>query len=191
MHALEQDVWARMVQQVARNSESALQELYDGTSRMVYGMALRILADTSAAEDIMMEVYLQVWRTAASYDPVRGTVLSWLVTLVRSRAIDALRARKARRAELEDTLDDVVGLHDSRPNPELASVEAGQASLLRKAMAALSSDQREAIQLAYFLGLSHSEVAKRTGLPLGTVKTRIRVGMMHLRESLQPYREAL
>jgi len=185
------ELWAELVGQVAENSELALARLYDGTSRMVYGMALRILGDPSAAEDITMEVYLQVWRTACSYDPGRGTVLSWLATVVRSRAIDCLRARKARRAELEDNVYEVAELHDSRPDPELASVNAGQAHLLRTAMGALSRDQREAIELAYFSGLSHSEVAERTGLPLGTVKTRIRMGMISLRESLQPYRQAL
>jgi len=113
------------------------------------------------------------------------------ITLVRSRAIDCLRARKARRAELEDNVDEVAELHDARPDPELATVKAGQARLLRQAMAILSSDQREAIELAYFLGFSHSEVAQRTGLPLGTVKTRVRLGMITLREYLQPYKETL
>jgi RNA polymerase sigma-70 factor (ECF subfamily) len=134
-------------------------------------------------------VYLQVWRTAESYDPQRGTVSSWLVTLVRSRAIDCLRRRKARRAGLEDHVDDVVHLSDSRPSPERAVVDAGRARMLAKAMANLSPDQREAIELAFFPGLSHTEVAAQMGLALGTVKTRIRLGMLRLRKLLGQFEE--
>ena len=138
-----------------------------------------------------MEVYLQVWRTASQYDSQRGTVTSWLVMLVRSRALDYLRSRKARRANLEENVDDVLNLYDSRPTPELVSLEAGRSRMVQKAMADLAPEQREAIELAYFSGLSHSEMAERTGLPLGTVKTRIRSGMIHLRRLLAPYAEGL
>ncbi len=183
--------FGELVTRLAAGDESALAQLYDCTNRIVYGLALRILQDPSYAEDIAMEVYLQVWRTASSYDPQRGTVTSWLVTLVRSRALDCLRRRKARRADLEENVDDVADLRDTRPTPELASLEAGRSRVVQKAMADLSPDQREAIELAYFSGLSHSEMAERTGLPLGTVKTRIRLGMLHLRKLLGPYAEAL
>jgi RNA polymerase sigma-70 factor, ECF subfamily len=180
-----------LVARLAGGDEHALARLYDNTSRIVYGLALRILGDPSSAEDVTMDVYLQVWRTAGSYDPERGTVLSWLVTLVRSRAIDCLRSRKARRADLEENVDNVANLSDSRPGPEMASVEIGRSRIVRNAMAQLSPDQREAIELAYFSGLSHTEVAARTDLPLGTVKTRIRLGMLHLRELLEPFAEGL
>jgi RNA polymerase sigma-70 factor (ECF subfamily) len=180
-----------LVARLADGDGHALARLYDRTNRIVYGLALRILGDSSSAEDVTMEVYLQVWRTAESYDPQRGTVSSWLVTLVRSRAIDCLRSRKARRAELEENVDQVANLRDSRPSPELVSVEDGRSHIIRKAMAQLSPDQREAIELAYFSGLSHTEVAVKTGLPLGTVKTRIRLGMLHLRKLLEPYAEGL
>lgn len=183
--------WESLVARLAGGDEQALACLYDSTNRIVYGLALRILGDPSSAEDVTMEVYLQVWRTAESYDRQRGTVSSWLVTLVRSRAIDCLRSRKARRAELEENVDEVANLRDSRPDPELASVEAGRSRIVQKAMANLSPDQREAIELAYFSGLSHAEVAAQTGLPLGTVKTRIRLGMLHLRKLLGPYAEGL
>jgi RNA polymerase sigma-70 factor, ECF subfamily len=182
-----QSAWGELVARLAGGDENAMAELYDRTNRIVYGLALRILGDPSTAEDITMEVYLQVWRKAAHYNPQRGSVLSWLVTLVRSRSIDSLRRRKARRAEFEDSVDDVPGLRDSRPGPELASVEAGRSRIVQRAMADLDPDQRKAIELAYFSGLSHSEVALQTGLPLGTVKTRIRLGMLHLRRLLEPY----
>jgi RNA polymerase sigma-70 factor, ECF subfamily len=183
--------WQAWVAQVAAGDEHALSSLYDDTSRIVYGLALRILRDPSTAEDTCLEVYLQVWRTAASFDPQRGTVLAWLVTLVRSRAIDQLRSRKARRAEMEDTIDEVVGLRDSRPSPEMASAEAMRALAIRESIADLAPEQREAIELAFYSGLSHSEIAARKDLPLGTVKTRIRTGMLHLRKQLKPYEGGL
>lgn len=182
---------AELVTRLAAGDESAFAQLYDCTNRIVYGLALRILGDSSSAEDVTMEAYLQVWRTASRYDPQRGTVTSWLVVLVRSRALDCLRSRKARRADLEENVDDVPNLRDSRPTPELDSLAAGRSRIVQKAMADLAPDQREAIELAYFSGLSHSEMAEQTGLPLGTVKTRIRLGMLHLRRLLGPYAGAL
>jgi RNA polymerase sigma-70 factor, ECF subfamily len=180
-----------LVARLVGGDEHALACLYDSTSRIVYGLARRILGDPSSAEDVTMEVYMQVWRTAESYDPQRGTVSSWLAILARSRAIDCLRSRKARRAELEDNVDGVADLRDSRPDPELASVEDGRSRIVEKAMGQLSPDQREAIELAYFSGLTHAEAAVQTGLPLGTVKTRIRLGMLRLRKLLGPYAEGL
>ena len=171
--------------------EQALADLYDDTNRIVYGLALRILGEPSAAEDVTLDVYMQVWRTAGSYESGRGTVLAWLATLVRSRAVDSLRRRKARRAELEDNFDEVTNLSDSRFCPELASMEAGRSRVVRKAIDQLSPDQREAIELAYFSGLTHVEAAVQMGLPLGTVKTRIRSGMLQLRKILEAYAGAL
>jgi RNA polymerase sigma-70 factor (ECF subfamily) len=180
-----------LVARLAEGDEHALARLYDDTNRIVYGLALRILGDPSSSEDVTMEVYLQVWRTAGSYDPQRGTVFSWLVTLVRSRAIDCLRSRKSRRAAVEENVDELANLRDSRPGPELASVEVARSRIVQKALAQLSPDQRQAIELAYFSGLSHTEVAVHADLPLGTVKTRIRLGMLHLRKLLEPYAEGL
>jgi RNA polymerase sigma-70 factor (ECF subfamily) len=182
---------AILVSQIAHGDDRALAQLYDTTSRLVYGLCLRIVRDPSAAEDITLEAYMQLWRTAESYDPVRGTVLAWLLTVVRSRAIDWLRARKARRADLEETLDGVFDIQDTRPSPESASIDAGRSRIIRDAMTELPKEQRSAIELTYFSGLSHSEIAGQTGLPIGTVKTRIRLGMMRLRELLGPYAEGL
>jgi RNA polymerase sigma-70 factor (ECF subfamily) len=185
------DALGGLVTRLAAGDQNAFAQLYDCTNRIVYGLALRILRNSSFAEDVTMEVYLQVWRTASRYNPQRGTVTSWLVTLVRSRALDYLRSRKARRADLEENVDDVPNLRDSRPTPELNSMAAGRSRIVQQALADLAPDQREAIELAYFSGLSHSEMAEQTGLPLGTVKTRIRLGMLHLRKLLGPYAEGL
>ena len=180
-----------LVAEVARGDERSLAQFYDRTSRVVYGLALRVTREASWAEDITLEVYAQVWRTAERYDPARGTVSAWLVTLVRSRAIDWLRSRRARNREFEDALDQAVHLKDARPNPEVATIEAGRAQLVRRAMAELPEEQRRLIELAYFSGMTHSEIADRSELPLGTVKTRIRLGVLRLRDLLGPYAEEL
>lgn len=182
---------AILVADVARGDERALATLYDRTSRIVYGLALRIVREASCAEDITLEVYAQVWRTAERYDPDRGAVSSWLVTLVRSRAIDWLRSRRGRNWRVEETLDEASPLPDSRPTPELATIEAGRAQLVRRAMADLPPEQRKMIELAYFSGMTHSEIADRSDLPLGTVKTRLRMGVLRLRELLGPYAEGM
>jgi RNA polymerase sigma-70 factor, ECF subfamily len=184
-------VYAGLVQHIALGDESALAELYDRTNRIAYGLALRIVRDASSAEEIILDAYLQVWRTAGTYDSARGTVSSWLITLVRSRAIDWLRSRRTRAASMEQGLDDGFDFRDSHPSPEHMAVEAARTRMVQNAMDELPLDQRQAIELAYFSGLSHTEIAVRSGLPLGTVKTRIRLGMLRLREFLRPNAEGL
>jgi RNA polymerase sigma-70 factor, ECF subfamily len=183
--------WCALVAQIAKGNQDALTELYDSTNRMVYGLALRILGNSSSAEEVLLDVYVQVWRTATSFDPSRGKVTSWLVSMARSRAIDALRSRQARGANLARSLDDMSDLPDLRGGPEGHSILRSRAQVVQKSLAELPEDQRNAIELAYFSGLTHGEIAARTGLPLGTVKTRIRSGMLRLRELLAPYQERL
>ena len=177
------DVWALQVERAAAGDADALARLYDGTVRLVYGLALRILRDTGGAEEITEDVYMQVWRQAARYDPARGSVVRWLLTVTRSRAIDRLRAGASQR-EHHAPLDEAGDVLDTAPGPEHAATEGERRTLVRAALARLSDDQREAIELAYFRGMSHSEIATRLGAPLGTVKTRIRLGMDRLRTSL-------
>jgi RNA polymerase sigma-70 factor (ECF subfamily) len=123
------------------------------------------MGEPSSAEDVTMDVYLQVWRTAGTYEPKRGTVLTWLATLVRSRALDSLRRRKARRGDLENNFDEVINLTDSRFCPESASMALKRSRIVREAIAQLSPDQREAIDLTYFSGLAHAEAAVQLRLP--------------------------
>ena len=183
--------WCALVAQIAKGNQDALSELYDSTNRMVYGLALRILGNSSSAEEVLVDVYVQVWRRAHSFDPVRGKVTSWLVSMARSRAIDALRSSQTRGANLAVSLEDVSELQDLRGGPEGHSVLRSRAQVVQKSLAELPEDQRSAIELAYFSGLTHGEIAARTGLPLGTVKTRIRSGMVRLRELLAPYQQRL
>ena len=187
----EERAWSALVSDIAQGNQDALTELYDSTNRIVYGLALRILGESPAAEEILFEVYLQVWRKAKNFDPNRGKVTSWLISMTRSRAIDALRARQARGGNLAQSLDEISDVQDLRSGPEGHSLQRSRAQVIRNSVAELPTDQRQAIELAYFSGMTHGEIAARTGLPLGTVKTRIRSGMLRLRKLLAPYQERL
>jgi RNA polymerase sigma-70 factor (ECF subfamily) len=184
IRARDQDLIS-LVEQVAAGDQAALATLYDTTNRLVYGLILRVLGDTSSAEEVLLDVYTQVWRQAASYDAGRGTPLAWLTTIARSRAIDRLRSgwQDQQRKESLETLGDAPA---DAANPEETTVASERQRLVRAALAALSPEQREVIELAYYSGLSHSEIAEKLNQPLGTVKTRTRLGMMKLREALAP-----
>jgi RNA polymerase sigma-70 factor (ECF subfamily) len=167
---------------IAGGESAAMAELYDATNRRIFGLILRILRQHEASEDVLVEVYAQAWRQAATYDPERGSALAWLLKIARSRAIDALRARA--REPVLSPIEDAQSVPDSTADPEGATSEAERRGIVRAALVQLVRDQREAIELAYFRGMSHSEIAARLGEPLGTIKTRIRLGMQRLRESL-------
>jgi RNA polymerase sigma-70 factor (ECF subfamily) len=178
------DLRALLVRAAAGEQE-AFTRLYDATSGAVYGLALRILRDSAEAEEVALDVFLQVWRDAGRYDPARGSPLTWLLLLTRSRAIDRLRARgPVRRAET--ALDEGDGPADAAHGPGEASWVAQQGAIVRRALAELPVEQRLAIELAFFEGLTHVEISERLSLPVGTTKTRIRLGMTKLREALLP-----
>jgi RNA polymerase sigma-70 factor, ECF subfamily len=177
--------WRRYLERAAGGDEQALAALYDESSGLVYSICLRVLGNEADAEEITLEVYAHIWRCAKDFDAGRGTVCAWLAMLARSRAIDRLRAGATRRTS-ERELPAAFAVVD----PEILPDEAGAASERRRfvqaALETLSAEQRQAIELAYFSGLSHSELAARLGQPLGTIKTRIRLAMMKLRELLEP-----
>lgn len=181
--AVVEQKWRELLERVRDRDGQALETLYDETSRVLYSMAYRVLNDREDAEEVILDVYQQVWNSAGRYDPARGTVLSWLAVMARNRAIDRVRQSNARRTR-ELSVEDPVETAAEGPAPEMQSILAQQRMLVRKAMAALAPEQREAIELAFYSGLSHSEVAETLGAPLGTVKTRIRVGMQKLRKAL-------
>ena len=171
-----------LVERMAAGDGEALRELYDIHARAVYSLALRILRRQSDAEDVVQEVFVQAWRQAARYDAARGTVAGWLLVQARSRSIDRLRARQARPERSEDERH--ADPPDSSVGPDIQIVRGEQARRVRQALDDLPRLQRTALELAYFEGLTHVEIAEQLEQPLGTVKTRIRQGLLRLRQAL-------
>ena len=164
---------------VARDAD-AVGELYDRHSRLLFGLILRIVRDRSEAEEILQEVFVQVWTRAETYNVALGTPAAWLVRIARNRAIDRFRANSVRARTLEAT-----PAPPPVESPEARAAMTEQQRAVGRALDALPPEQRELIECAYFMGLTQSELADRFGLPLGTVKTRVRTGMITLRRELQ------
>ncbi len=171
-----------LLAQVARGDRRAFSELYDRTARQVYGLVRRVVRDPTIAEEVSQEVFVEVWRTAPRFDPDRGAVLTWILTMAHRRAVDRVRSEEAARSR-----DDRVGRMETPNTEDVGStVESRlEAERVRRALGGLSDIQREAIELAYYGGLTYREVAELLDVPLGTVKTRIRDGLIHLRDALE------
>ncbi len=179
-----------LISRSAERDEAALGTLYDKTGPQVYGLAFRMLNDSTMAEEVTMDVYMQVWRQAGKFDQARGNPMVWLTVLTRSRAIDRLRVGKKDR-EAREPLEEISEEQDGEHDPEQHSMYSEQGRIVRQALSSLPSEQRIIIELAYFEGLSQSEIATQIGEPLGTVKTRVRLGMVKLRNLLGPLLESL
>ena len=176
-----------LVRRVAARDQAALVALYDRYARAMYALALKIAGQPEEAEEIVTDVFCQAWRTADRFDPSRARVDGWLFMMTRSRALDRVRAaqRLQRRVEAQEAELAVTPL-DRVSDPEAEAELAERRRAVQAALGALAPAQRQALELAFFEGLSHSEVADRTGEPLGTIKTRIRAGLGKLREALAP-----
>ena len=172
----------RLIRAMALGDVSALGTLYDRYAGLVFGLAARVTGSPADAEEVLQDVFVQAWSQAGLYVPARGTPRTWLLTIARTRAID----RRRRRRRDEATGSAVGDVPDPGENPVAHLEERGQREAVRKALALLPPDQRAAIELAYFGGLTHLEIATRTGDPLGTVKGRLRLGMEKLRGLLGP-----
>jgi RNA polymerase sigma-70 factor (ECF subfamily) len=175
--------WNEYLQRAAAGEQQALARLYDDTSHLIYSVAVRILGDPADAEEVTVDVFSQVWRSASTFDRERGTPLGWLTMLARSRALDRLR-RRVSRARFEAPLDAMGEPAAGLDPPEENAALAEERRRVVEALDELAPEQRAAIEMAYFEGYSHSELAERLGQPLGTVKTRIRLGMQKLRDRL-------
>lgn len=174
-----------LLRRIGEGDQISLAAFYDRYSAVLFSIAYRVLNDPTGAQDVLQDVFVQIWGKASTYDSARGKPLTWAVTMTRNKAIDRLRARQ-RRARLKDEVeqetrpDDQAG--DQPALDEVTSREQGE--LVREAVNRLPREQRTAIEMAYFSGLTQTEIAERLGAPLGTVKARIRRGMMKLREML-------
>jgi RNA polymerase sigma-70 factor, ECF subfamily len=176
-----QDNDVELLRAVASHDEAALAQLYDRYRVILFGLLMRILNNREEAEDVLQEVFLQVWRRAADFDENRGRPFTWLVTLARSRGIDRLRTLAAReRVAVAGARDESEAVSDAATD----AFRSEQRGLVTNALAQLPDEQQRPLMLAYFDGLTQTEIAARLGAPLGTVKTRMRTGMMKLREML-------
>jgi RNA polymerase sigma-70 factor (ECF subfamily) len=169
-----------LLERIAAREADALGELYDRHSRLLYGLILQILRDRTEAEEVLQEVFVQVWKRAETYEARLGTALGWLVRIAHNRAIDQLRANSVRLRMLEAAPPRLP-----IETPEARAALTEQQRLLARALEALTAEERQLLEHAYFLGFTQSELAERFGLPLGTVKTRIRTALATLRRALQ------
>jgi len=172
-----------LLRAVAAHDKEAFQQLYARHSAMLFGFALKILSDRAEAEDVLQESFIQIWKTASSFDEGRGKPLGWFIMLTRSRAIDRLRSRKTRTRLTESAAaEGATNSADATPADDALASEDQRA--VRGALNTLPLEQRVPIEMAYFKGLTQFEISQQLSQPLGTVKTRIRAGMMRLREQL-------
>jgi RNA polymerase sigma-70 factor, ECF subfamily len=173
--------WVALVQSVAAGDQIALHALYERAHRIVFTLAMRITSNRETAEELTVDVFHDVWRRAAQYDPANGTVIGWIMNQARSRAIDRLRFESRKKRTQDGGIQP-----DAEPSADPRDViELREQSLsLRRALAALTPDERQAIETTFFAGLTHAEAATRLNQPLGTIKTRIRSGLHKLRQAL-------
>lgn len=180
---------AEALARMARGDESALAVLYDRHATPVYSLALRIVRRPEDAEDVTQQVFTQAWRTSARFDASRGAVAAWLLMMARSRAIDCLRRRNPARDGISDD-ERLAAIPDPEPSVEYVVATREQVERVQVAIDALPAEQRVAVELAYYDGLTQSEIAERTSTPLGTVKTRVRSALHTLRSAVAVARGA-
>jgi RNA polymerase sigma-70 factor (ECF subfamily) len=174
----------RALARLRNHDPGALDELYAAHAGLVHSLASRIVGDGGEAEEVVQDVFVYIWQNSERYDAARGSLESWLVTLARSRSIDRLRARASRQRRAEGLAREATAAPARASDPLHDALTHEQRARVRVALARLPADQRQALEIAYWEGLSHSEIASRLATPLGTIKTRIRQGMLRLRALL-------
>ncbi len=182
---------AELLKRLALGEGRSLGELYDRHSATAYSLARAIVHDAADAEEVVAEAFAQMWRTAASFDPDRGSVVAWVTTIVRTRALDLIRAQRRRARVLDDAVltandEAIAGAAAGGDTPDREVERAETRALVRRSLADLPAPQRRVLELAYFGGMSQSEIAELLKEPLGTVKTRMRAGLEKLRTALRP-----
>jgi len=173
---------AELLKLSGKGDEAAFAQLYDATSTRVFGLAVRVVRDRAQAEEVAQEAFTEIWRTSGRFDPAKGSPLAWMLTIVHRKAVDRVRSAEA------STRRDTSYHQQNQPVEHDSTAEAAHASLeahrVRSALATLTEVQREALELAYFGGYTHTEVASMLDLPVGTAKTRIRDGLIRLRDTM-------
>jgi RNA polymerase sigma-70 factor (ECF subfamily) len=176
-----------LLKQIGQGDRRSFETLYDRFSGVLFSTAYRLLNNREAAEDVLQDVFIMIWEKAPLYDSARGKPMTWAVTLTRNKAIDRLRSTQRRNRLQDDVQRESETFEQFDDRSSFDAVAAGETNtLVREAIGKLSKDQREAIELAFFSSLTQTEIAERLGEPLGTIKARIRRGMMRLRELLDP-----
>ncbi len=177
----------KLLQRIGQGNRQSFEQFYDRFSRVLFTVAYRLVGNREAAEDVLQEVFVQIWQKAPLYDPRRGKPLTWAVTFTRYRAIDLLRSKQRRGRLYEDAKQETQGTEKFDVCDSFLAVAADERlDLVHEAIAKLSADQREAIELAFFGSLTQAEIAERLNQPLGTVKARIRRGLIKLRRLIEP-----
>jgi RNA polymerase sigma-70 factor (ECF subfamily) len=182
-----EDLQAQLLRRVATGDLQAMSDFYDQSVQPLYSVALRILGDASEAEEVIQDVFVQVWEKAGTFDPLIGAAFHWVLSITRHRAIDRLRSRQRRSRLVEQIIETGAVETESASALENAALGGDEAAAVRTALGSLPGDQRQAIEMAFFGGLTHAEIAEVLHQPLGTIKARIRRGLLRLRESLKSY----
>jgi len=185
MESTAEELQVELLQRVAQRDLQALSEFYDQTARPLFSVALRILGSHDEAEEVIQDVFVQIWEKAPTFDELLGSAFQWALSITRHRAIDRLRSRQRRARLVEDLLQTGAAVPAETAMPDAEAAGGESASAVRAALVSLPSDQRHAIELAFFAGLTHPEIAEMLHEPLGTIKARIRRGLLKLREALE------
>jgi len=182
-----EETQTQLLRRVAAQDRQALAEFYDAVAGVLFATAVRILNDPHEAEEVIQDVFVQIWEKAPMFDIALGTPFHWAVSITRNRSIDRLRSRQRRARVLEELRGETPPEAELYAPAAPATLDTEHLSAVRVAVTTLPAEQRQAIELAFFGGLTHAEIAEKLSEPLGTIKARIRRGMMKLRDNLQPY----
>jgi RNA polymerase sigma-70 factor (ECF subfamily) len=182
-----EELQVELMHRIAVQDREALSQFYDQTARPLFSIACKMLGNTADAEEAVQDVFVQIWTKAGMFDATKGQPFHWVLALTRNRCIDGLRARQRRSRIMADTSGEVEADHAIEPASVEAPIMANDAAVIQSVVNKLPKSQRQAIEMAFFRGLTHQEIAELLGEPLGTVKARIRRGMLKLREALQSH----
>lgn len=178
---------AELLRRIAAQDTTALSEFYDQTAASLFSFALRMLHNAHDAEEVIQDVFMQIWHKAPSFDPDLGLAFSWSLSIARNRCIDRLRSHQRRARVLVETPEGEAADAPAEAPPAQPGLATDELEVVREALGTLPEDQKEAIEMAFFRGLTHHEIAEALSQPLGTVKARIRRGMLKLRDGLEAY----